>query len=317
MLIVKPGYDSFHPAVTANGWKTYHIVEGSESRIVYAGHRELLFQSYVDSDDWSHWNTNFESTSTVVKTKDDAIAKIFGTLNLIPSPINEADHKPIVIPYPATEGFSTYFTGAGDDLSPTPPASGRGEGTRLIFDFAGPGTITKILNFSEIVEVHDGQLMYQNNNEFDMTTDTLSLSFTMPATPVTSTPGTGNCNKVDVGGYNILIPAAGDGQWTLDLNTAIPVPAKQHDGYYNMNFKTGALTVGVPGDSNCNFFDIPITAYSIKELPIGHPLGQFDIEAYKTESFHQRWDLHVTVNKVSAGAGKAAGWLMLFREFTN
>lgn len=229
------------------------------------------------------------------------------------------DNKPIITVFPAKEGHKTFFTGAGDDLSPTPPESGRGNGTKLLFDFNGhtaPTTIEKILEFQEVIEVHDGQLFYRPVDNWDPLIDYFDLKIRMPASTVSvNGGGTGNCNLVDAGGYNVIVPAAADGGHDIDLvNNAVPIKAVENDGYWNLDWDTLVITPAAGPVGNINLLDIQIEAYSCRNMPLGHPMGVFDIEAYKTEFVHPSWKIIICLTKASSSDGVAAGWLMLFRK---
>jgi hypothetical protein len=51
-------------------------------------------------------------------------------------------------------------------------------------------------------------------------------------------------------------------------------------------------------------------------MPMGNPLGLFDIDTYKAEWIHQNWKLRLWVDKQTDSAGDVGVWLMLFRLYT-
>jgi len=229
----------------------------------------------------------------------------------------EADGKPTIVIAPNTQGYMTFFTGAGDDPAPEAPASGRGTGTPIGLDFAGPETQTVEIQFVEPVEMHDGQLWYTPVANWAKE-DKYNFSAVFPAAALTPNAGAGDCNLVPVGaGINIVVPAAGDGSHDVDLalSKAAPVWANSA-GYWDvLDLKTGAVTPSTtPGAAQWNLFDFEIESFFLRNMPMGHPLGVFDIDTYKAEWISPAWKLRLKVVKVSANAGEVAGWLMLFRE---
>lgn len=232
---------------------------------------------------------------------------------------SEQDKKPIVTISPATEGFVTWITGAGDDSNASWPASGRGTGQPFVLIFSGsevPCTKTLEFDFIEPVEIHDGQVAWKQPNNWS-SQDTFSLGLRIPSSSVSlNTSSLGNCNKVPVGpGMNIIVPAAGDGQY--DLIEACPVQDKQGQGaYWDNDYNSGVVTPNpVPGAGKWNLFDFEVTGWLIKNIPMTHPMGVFDIDVYKTEYFHPSWYLMWAVTKNTPGDGEVSGWIFCFRRF--
>ena len=84
----------------------------------------------------------------------------------------EKDGKLAVFSSPATEGRRTFFVGAGDDLSPTYPNTGKGEGPLLRIEYDGTETGAALdkfvlFNFKAPVEIHDGELSWSPISEFN------------------------------------------------------------------------------------------------------------------------------------------------------
>lgn len=229
----------------------------------------------------------------------------------------EQDGKGVVVNSPATEGWRAWITGAGDDLDPTPPASGRGEGTKLRLSFTGAETKSVSIQFTEPVELHDGQLFYTPVINWTMD-DRWDFKIELPATIVTPNGlNAGNCNLIPQTGYNIIIPAAGDGTHDVVLTDAVPIPTDSSNGFWDVVYNTGEITPSAtPGSAKWFLFDVPLNSWFLKNMPMGHPLGVFDSDIYKTEYCHQSWLLTLTVTKNSIGVGEVGGWLMCFRRNT-
>lgn len=229
----------------------------------------------------------------------------------------EEDKKLVVVTSPSTEGWMTFFTGADDDTSPTPPASGRGTGTRIRISYAAEETGTKAvdLQFKEPVEVHDGGGWY---NGFGMD-DLINFSVVMPATAIVSNgTNTGNCNLVPMapgGPPMVIVPAAGNGAYDVDLATAVPVPANGKTGYWDADHNTCEITASEePGSAKWHLLAVPIQSYFLRTMPLGNPLGLLDVEVYKAEWVPKQWIIRVSITKTSTTAAEFAGWIMLFRE---
>jgi hypothetical protein len=236
-------------------------------------------------------------------------------------PATTEDGKSIVLHAVATTGFRTLFTGAGDDLSSTPPESGRANGTklRLTFDGAGVPPIIKFveIQFKEVIEIHDGQLFYTPSPLGGASNwtpnDSFSFMARMPATVVTpASPG--NVILVNAGGYNVIVPSA-NGTHNVDLTAAVPVPAN-NAGYWDVN-DNGTITASTnPGKAAYHLLDVQVTSYFIRNLPMGAPMGTFDIDVYGSQRIHPTWFVRLEVKKADLQTGEVAAWLMTFRKMT-
>lgn len=232
---------------------------------------------------------------------------------------HECDRKPVMVNSPATEGTYTWLTSRGDNLSPTPPASGRGDGPQLLLNFTGPGTDEVEVQFCEPVELHDGHVSWKGDWGFE---DCWTLSVRMPATVATPNVGnTGNCNLVDTGmGFNVVVPAAGDGAYDIDYNQAVPIPdgysAKTGEGtgYWNVvEHWSEEVTPNAEGKGAYNFYDIPLEMFFCKNMDTGSNLKIWDLDAYKAEWVSKKWLLCFSATRATTGAGQIGGYLMIFR----
>lgn len=298
----------------------YHVVDGEDERSAWCGNSIIQYRSHIDVDTLTDWNDNYLGDSTVAANDNDAIARLIGLHP--PSPPLTEDDKPIVVMYPATEGFNTYLTGRGDDIA----GGVRGKGTRLKFNWtaaeAGTGGTdpekTIEIQFLEPVEAHDGRALFgATESEWNSGDDWVSFTARMPMTPHTAAAGDGWVNKVPTGlGFDIFVPAAGDGNANVNLDDAVPVPNKTKTGYWDVDHFSGAITPNVTGTGNCDLFQLEITSTLLNEVPIGEGHRTFDIDVYKSEWFHPNWFLGITAYKGTAGAGWLTAWMFLFRENT-
>jgi hypothetical protein len=235
---------------------------------------------------------------------------------LNPDTPHDLDGKPVFVMSPSTRGWKTWFCGAGDATGPI----NRGGGTDSLLTFdSGSGEVESAeLQFAEPVEVHDGQGCWRPIANWDLG-DKMSVSLISPANTVTvNGTNEGNCNLVDLGGYNAIVPAAGDGTHDIDLATAVPLLVDDElfpDGQWDVDKVTGDVTAPVtPTEGNCNLLDIQVEGFLMRNIHIGHEHGVMDIDVYKVEWVHQRQKLKVEVTKNSAGTGKFAFWLLSFRK---
>jgi len=307
---------------TAENLPVYWTLDGDVYHIVCVRDGRLFISRASDDDvvDFELWKDDEKECSSL----DDACAMALVS-PLSPSPKmkldcpSEQDKKPIVTISPATEGFVTWITGAGDDAEAQFPESGRGTGTPFVLSFSEdevPCTKTLEFDFIEPVEVHDGQVSWRQPQNWG-SQDSFSLGLRIPSSSVNlNTSSLGNCNKIPIGPeMNMIVPAAGDGQY--DLIEACPVQDRQNQGgFWDNEYATGVVTPNsVPGKGLWNLFDFEITGWLIKNIPMTHPMGVFDIDVYKTEYFHPSWYLTWRVNKQTPGAGDVSGWIFCFRRF--
>lgn len=222
---------------------------------------------------------------------------------------HEVDGKLLVTPTPSPgKGWKTYYTSYGDHAT-----NGRGKGTKLEVALSGGDSSQADISFNEPVWLHDGEFAW-DPSLFDGS-DSFRVSVILPATVATvNGGGTGNCNLVPVTGGNIIIPAAGNGAYDVDLNTATPVLSTTNTGYYDVNQTTGVVTPSAtPGAANGNLFDFQIEPFFVPGVTMGNPLGLFAVDAYQSEWVSERWSIRLFVDKPSSGAGTATGWVMVYR----
>lgn len=230
----------------------------------------------------------------------------------------EKDLKPVFVMSPATEGTFTWLSSCGDNLTPIPPSSGRGEGPQALISLSDPGEEEAVLQWIEPIELHDGHVSWRGAWDFE---DLWSISVRLPATvAVANGSGTGNCNLVDTGqGFSIIIPAAGDGTHDVDYSTAVPVPdgftekTPEKVGFWDVDLWSEEVTPRGDAQGQFNFYTLQLEMFFCKNMDCGNPLGVWDLDAYKAEWISSRWQIVFKVKKVTAGAGKIGGYLMIFR----
>lgn len=235
------------------------------------------------------------------------------------APEDPRDRKPVVVVSPASEGMNTWLTSRGDDTTADPIASGRGLGgsCKVEFETNESGVKYSEWQFTEPVEVHDGQVWWTPSGEWGPD-DSFELMVRIPGNDPSSTPGTGNLNAVDLGGgaAYLYVPAAGDGSHTLDMTTAVPIFAPMGDGWFDVDHYTGVVTPNTNQTGAWNLVSFEIQSWLIPSIYCGHPGGWFDVDVYKTEWVHQNWIIRLSANRDAQPSTKATigGWLLVFRQ---
>jgi len=146
-----------------------------------------------------------------------------------------------------------YETGSGD-------GDVRGNGDRIYFTTSIEEVKTLEISFNDWVYLGGGRVFFTGA----VFGDYFSMELYAPASSVEENlSNTGNCNVQN----HLIIPAAGNGSYDVDLDTAVPVPAYDENtgvksGFWNWsNPDTGKGTIspGIPQASEWYLFDVPIT----------------------------------------------------------
>jgi hypothetical protein len=244
----------------------------------------------------------------------------------------DEDGKVSMSPFPAPEGFNTWLAGRGDDPNPAGYDSGRGDGQPLMVTFSDQESGTKYIDvrFTETIALHDGEVNWTPKEEWGKN-DEFGVGVFFPATPTEAAPGSdGNCNKVPIPGGNMIIPAAGDGAYNVDLSSAsvhgafgtvVPIPANgslEMGGFWAMDIQTSIVSP-IVGDEKKKFalldFSPPI-GWLIKRIPTISSRAIFELDVYRVEVFHPNWRLRFSVTRQNQPSEESSigGWLFGFRK---
>ena len=206
------------------------------------------------------------------------------------------ENKPIVRPNIYPDGYGFYACGVGDDIEHEMV----GGGTECYCK--STTTETKAVEFQFI----DKHYMFGGGVHWKgaVAGDRVSILLYAPATPVVENiTNTGNCNLVDIGaGPALIVPAAGDGAYDVDLSEASPVPSPDNTGYFDWSAGfTGWGTVSVsttPGAANFHLFsvDIVLTQYINRVYIIGEDSDEFDVGSTAPAEVCPQWVYKVTVH---------------------
>jgi len=168
-----------------------------------------------------------------------------------------------------------------------------------------------------------GELMFQGATIGDH----VSFCVYAPATPVTASSGgnTGNCNVY----YGVIVPAAGNGAYNVDLDEAHPVPAPAEDGYWdyalpaNMQFG-GTTTVSTSppneyGQGTAKFHLISqrfdLTRFVAKELLLGSGKAKYEPQNINASLCLPEWRFECVLHNEGGGHTIDVVWRVLVSRY--
>lgn len=230
-----------------------------------------------------------------------------------------SDGTPAMLPCLFPTGVYLYLSGSGDNET----TRGGGSPFSLTKDASGDATFE--WGYLDWVLIAGGGMAYLGAEAGDYCT----MEIIAPATAVTANPGnTGNCNLVDpgVGQAILIVPAAGDGAYDVDLDDAIPVPAWDPvtgvtSGFYEWdkpNEGKGTISVGTPQAAHFNLFVIGITLIRfVNKLPLlGSGMLDFNIPAVEPKMILPHWKGKVTLHNSGHNGLKGSWYLTTARMKT-
>jgi len=231
----------------------------------------------------------------------------------------DSDGKQVIVPTPAPGGSYTWYTSCGDDLGP-PVKRGEGTVAHIVYAAEETGAKNIELQFAEGVYLHDGEINWKPVSGFSGI-DLFSVYVKFAVSSVTPNPGgTGNCNLMDAPYNYIVIPAAGDGEYDVDLSAAVPIP--DSSGPWVVNERTEEITIYTDSaelgkyDQRIQILLVePPPIYLCRNVSLGSPRGVFEIDAYLVEWISRHWKLGMVLEKNYAGTEPCEmnGFMMLFR----
>ncbi len=223
-----------------------------------------------------------------------------------------SDGRLITQPVTLDDGYWHVFAGAGDTQGL--PGS-IGGGTACQASHAAADFKHTEWNFRDTIGVAGGTGKYAGA----VLGDYVSISTFAPATQATSTPGTGNANKYNLGGPLNMFTAApdSDGDWTivLDDGTAHPVPNAAQTGQWNYAKASkgwGTTTLG-SGASGYDLYDFEVTLvpFVVKEHILG--AGVLDVSppnVHPTDVFPE-WSFRCSIFNVDAAHTVEMVWRLV------
>lgn len=317
MDILKVTYSTWKLLIQTNSFPYYHVTSAGDSVIAFTGDRETIYITDVQEAEHTDWAANYQSNSTEAATDDDAKAMVRG-LSCKAVPV-AMDGRRIVLPSTIGDSQAVQHTGFGDDIT----NGTRLNGQQFKAERTGAGQTVVQWQFMEWITEAGGVMHYVGAGFGDK----FSYEIYAPASVGTSNPSSGMYNKMDVGGVNIFIPAAGDGDWDLNLSETlnanvdftklIPVPADNNDGFFNYDKNTNELTLAANQNGKYHLFDADISLIRMLNgiCMNGNGTDDFNVPAsYGAKFLLPHWKHKVTIDQVSAGTLQAAWHLFIGRE---
>ena len=205
----------------------------------------------------------------------------------------QSDGSPYFSPCMFPTGVYLYITGADDSEVPFKAES------------EAAGDVSQDFSFNDWVLIAGGGMIFQGAAIGDSATVVVFC----PATPVVLNPSnTGNCNVVS----GVIVPAAGNGAYDVNLANVNPVLTPLHDGYWDWNFPiTGKGTVvpGVPGAAGAHLIaaDYSLIRFVNKAPMLGSGSLDFTIPAIEPKICLPHWKIRVTLHN-GGHTGLKAVW---------
>jgi len=223
---------------------SFYVPQGDGGYEVFAIGSDLVIKCLLAGDDASvaAFESAHISQCTVVASEADALVLGLKANNVPLVQPRNYDGRLIVQPVTLGSGQWHYWHGVGDS------ATELGGGQRFMTSKASAGEETVSWHYRDPVWIAGGSLRYVGATLGDW----VRLTIYAPATPVTPNAAhTGNCHIV----YGVIVPAAGNGAYDVDLSTAVPVPTSDFEpytGYWDYALPTemrgrGTVTPGSPG----------------------------------------------------------------------
>lgn len=219
----------------------------------------------------------------------------------------QTDGSPYVSPCMFPSGVYLYITGAGD-------GAGLGDGAAFSLESEAAGDTTKEFSFADWVLMAGGASFTKGA----VIGDWASFEVYCPATPVTPNGSNiGNCNVVT----GIIVPAAGNGAYDVDLVAANPILTPAKDGYWEWSFPDtgkGTVTAGSPGKAGAHLLavDQSIIRFANRIPLLDEGERNFTIPAIEPKVMLPHWKGKVTLYNAGHTGLKMAWHLLLARRRT-
>jgi len=190
-----------------------------------------------------------------------------------------------------------------------------GEQFKLTRSTAGDSDVS--WQYRDPVWMAGGELTYQGA----VLGDHVSFCVYAPATPVTASDGgnTGNCNVYD----GVIVPAAGNGAYNVDLDDCHPVPTPAQDGYWDYalpaTMKFGGTTTlsATPGAASYHLiaarFDL--TRFVAKELLLGAGRTVYEPSNINASLCLPEWRFECVIHNEGGGHQFDAVWRVLVSRY--
>lgn len=228
------------------------------------------------------------------------------------------DGRQIFMPLSFEDNVFLYIAGAGDHAT-----NGRGEGNRFNLSRSTAGSSNVEWSFNDPVKIVGGHGNYTGG----AAGDEISMEVYAPATPVTSTPGTGNCILVDTGftvegsTLYVIVPYP-NGTHTVDLSAAVPVPASVGEGSFYLwtsdalGVGKGTVTAQASGGFNLYTINVPLSRQVANLQLLGSGDLNVEVSNVKPLIMLPHWKFKATLTTAGARDVSAVWELKVTRTRT-
>lgn len=298
---------------------SFVVPQGDGGYEIFAVGSDSVIQCRLAGDDANI--ADFESTYLAncvsVASGDDALVLGSKTNNVPLVQPRNYDGRPIFQPVTLGSGQWHYWHGQGDDVTSDPPVLGGGQAFEASLATAGDLPVTWI--YRDPVWIAGGTLKYQGAQIGDH----VSFVIYAPATEITPSDGgnTGNCHLV----YGVLIPAAGNGAWNVDLETAVPVPTSDfepYSGYWDYALPNemrgrGTITPGVPGKAKYHLIParMDLDRFVSKERLLGTGDSYYEPQNINVSLCLPGWRFECTVHNETGDHTVEVVWRVLVSRY--
>lgn len=289
MRVLYVKYSLWKSVVLAGGLDVYEKVLTGTQAQAWAGKLDITYRTDIEDTNYADYTSAF-STRTAVVDEDEALAHIIGLATTLDP--RTSDGRSIFLPSRYRGDVDPYFAGCDDDGN--------------LFEInwvSAPGVAERkemVFSFADWLYISKGTIRFRNAGLGDY----MDFKVRAPAS-VATVNGTneGNCNLVDLGGYKLIVPAAGDGTHDIAEAAKVPLPASAADGYWDWDMPDtgrGTLSPGSPGAAQYNLLDIPVDLVRwVKKIPIlGDGTDPLHPET-KARRLLPHWELVVGVHNES------------------
>lgn len=300
---------STYKSVVSPYLKSYYINSGTSAEVI-ASTGSYIFMTKVVGADYDDFVGNYQSNSVAVSCIDEALAFSMLKANQITLDIKTSDGKSVYAPNIFPGRVFVYYAGAGDSTSV------RGDGTAFYATKSSSGDEIVEWNFIDWVYVAGGGLMWENAK----VGDSISLELYAPATVVVpNASNTGNCDIIN----GVIVPAAGNGAYDVDLTVAVPVPAYNEEmpeqsgtGFWEVTDPTtgkGVITPGVPGQAKWHLIaaNVALTRFVNKMPMLNSATIDLSVPAVKPKKALPQWKFKLTLHNNDGTATLNASWYLI------
>jgi hypothetical protein len=276
-----------HSYETSNATEVYIIEDGKPS--FWAAVFKDNDERYVEAD-----RTNWESSYA---------AHANG-----PTKPRDYDGRDKIQPVTAALGQWHTWHGAGDSATEV------GEGAFFGKAHAASGWCTPIeWGYRDPIWISGGKLKYIGAALGDL----VDFVIYAPATPTVANGGnTGNCHLV----YGVLVPAAGNGAWDVDLSTAVVVPTQTGTGGYwdytmptNMTGRGTTTAAATPGQGAYHLVParVDLVRFVVNEALLGDGESFYEPENPNPSACLPHWRFECKFFNVNGTHELQAVWRVL------